>query len=83
MCGPRDLSKTPTAYDNLAKGISQTIMGFMTQDTHSISPENGFDRDDDDLGEVIPHGTEGSPAHRATLTKACASAKAHSNKSQR
>ena len=51
----------------------------MTQDINATSPDTDFHRADNGLGEASSHGTECSPAHRATPVEAGVSKQVHAD----
>ena len=54
-------------------------MSFTTQGTHATLPSTGFDPGSDTPGEVSPHATECSHAHRAKLAEVGVSAQVHAD----
>ena len=54
-------------------------MRFTTQGTHATLPSTGFDPGSDAPGEVSPHATERSPAHREKQAEVGVSAQMHTD----
>ena len=62
----RDIRKRPRRTDSLAEEALHTPTSYTPLGTHATSPDTGYGHGDDVSGESSPHGTERSPAHRAT-----------------
>ena len=56
--------KHPRHMDNLAKGVSRTLMSSQTQGTPVTSPDTGVGHDDDIVEVTSPHGTGGPLTHQ-------------------
>ncbi|CAI5702380.1 unnamed protein product [Peronospora effusa] len=72
-----DAQKRPRRTGNPAEGGSQIPMNSMIRDNPAISPDTGFDHGDDASAVDAPHGTAGSPAHRAKEEEVGVSEQAH------
>lgn len=65
--------------NNLAEEISLTIMSHMTQITHVIRPDTGFDHGDGGSSKDSLRRDVGFPVHRAAPAEIGVSSKAHAD----
>ena len=75
----RDVQKIQRRRGSPAEEALHTPTSYAPLGTHATEPDTGFDRGVDVSGEFSPHGTERSPAHRATPAEAGVSTQEHAD----